>query len=162
MGHRNLLKNKRILVVDDDPDVLETLQDLLDGCDIDVASTFNAAKTLLETRLYDAAVLDIMGVSGYDLLKIAVRRNVIAVMLTARAVAPEDIVKSFEDGAAFYVPKEEMANIAVFLNDVFEAVEQRKSPWERWTDRMGRYCERTFGPQWLENDRVMWEKLPFH
>ena len=162
MKQRNLLKNKRVLVVDDEPDVLETLQDLLDECDIDAASNFSAAKTLLETRHYDAAVLDIMGVAGYDLLKIAVRQSVIAVMLTARAVAPEDIVKSFQDGAAFYAPKEEMANIAVFLNDVFEAVEQRKNPWERWADRMGRYCERTFGPQWREDDRELWEKLPFH
>lgn len=162
MGHRHLLKNKKILLVDDEPDVLETLQDLLSECDIDTASTFESARLLLEARHYDAAVLDIMGVAGYDLLKIAVRRNVIAVMLTARAVAPEDIVKSFQDGAAFYVPKEEMANIAVFLKDVFEAVEQRKSPWERWTDRMGRYCERTFGPQWREDDRELWEKLPFH
>jgi len=41
-----------------------------------------------------------MGVDGYKLLEIAVERKVIAVMLTANALSPEDTVKSLKDGAA--------------------------------------------------------------
>jgi len=162
MEKKNYLEGKKILLVDDEPDVLETLQDLLTGCEIETATDFDTARLLLEIRPFDLTVLDVMGVAGYDLLEIAVRKKVVAVMLTARAVEVDDIVKSYEDGAAFYVPKEEMANIAVYLNDVLEAVENRKSTWDRWMDRMGSYCERTFGPRWREDDRELWEKLPFY
>ena len=162
MARQSFLKDKRLLLVDDEPDVLETLEDLLAECRIERATNFADARRLLETRRYDAAVLDVMGVGGYDLLKIAVGRNVIAVMLTARAVSVDDIVKSFEDGAAFYIPKEQMAGISVYLNDVFEALEKQKSPWDRWMERMGSYCERTFGAAWRQDDRELWERLPFH
>ena len=47
MRRKGLLKDKRILIVDDEPDVLETLQDLLEMCDVVKAFNFNAAKELL-------------------------------------------------------------------------------------------------------------------
>ncbi len=80
----------------------------------------------METRYFDLAVLDIMGVDGYELLKIAVRKNIIAVMLTAGALSPEDTVKSFKSGAVYFVPKDEMVNMESFLNDVLEAKEKRE------------------------------------
>jgi len=67
-----------------------------------------------------------MGVEGYNLLKICNDKRVIGVMLTAYAVTPEDIKKSYEDGAASFVPKEEMHNITGFLTDIYEAKEQGK------------------------------------
>ncbi|MBC8421007.1 MAG: response regulator, partial [Desulfobacterales bacterium] len=84
--NKNLLDGKRILIVDDEPDVLSTLEDLLSGCDIVKAGNFLDAKNLLSTQYFDMAVLDIMGVDGYKLLEIAIERKVIAVMLTAHAL----------------------------------------------------------------------------
>ena len=49
-------------------------------CDVEKASTFDEAKDLLENRAFDVAILDIMGVYGYELLKIAKEKNVIAVI----------------------------------------------------------------------------------
>ena len=59
-----------------------------------------------------------MGVDGYKLLEIATGRKVIPVMLTANALSVDDTVKSYKEGAASYVPKEEMTNIATYLNDI--------------------------------------------
>ena len=38
---------KRLLIVDDEPDVLETLTDILDMCRIDTAPTFELAEKFL-------------------------------------------------------------------------------------------------------------------
>ena len=69
MSEKNLLDAKRILLVDDEPDILETLEDLLPMARLKTAATFDAAKALLESEPFDIAVLDIMGVDGYELLK---------------------------------------------------------------------------------------------
>ncbi|MGD9312807.1 MAG: response regulator, partial [Desulfobacterales bacterium] len=99
---------------------------------------------------------------GYHLLEIANQRDVTAVMLTAHALSPENVVKSYKEGAASYLPKEEMVNIASFLNDVLEAQEQGKSPWDRWYDRMGSFFEKKFGPKWQDDEKDFWEKFPFY
>jgi len=148
MQEDNLLEGKRILIVDDEPDVLEVLEDLLSMCRITKAANFEAARDLLENQYFDLAILDIMGVNGYELLDICSQKKVIAVMLTAYAMTPEDIKKSYQEGAASFVPKEKMADIDVFLSDIFEARQKGKSLWWRWFDRLADYCERKFGPDW--------------
>jgi CheY-like chemotaxis protein len=120
-------------------------------CVLTKATTFEQAKELLENQYFDIAILDIMGVHGYELLKKCHEKRVIGVMLTAYAMTPEDIKKSYEDGAASFVPKEEMTNITTFLADIYEAREKGKSLWWRWFDRLADYCERKFGPDWQKN-----------
>jgi len=68
MNPEKVLKGKRVLIVDDEEDILQFLTELLDMCKIDQATTFEKAKELLEKNFYHAAVLDIMGVRGYELL----------------------------------------------------------------------------------------------
>ena len=159
MTETRFLNYKRVLIVDDEPDVLDSLVDLLPMCDTVKAATFDEAKELLETQYFDIAILDIMGVEGYKLLELANEKKVIAVMLTAHALSPDNVVKSFKEGAASYVPKDEMANIATFLEDILEAKEQGKSFWWRWMDRLGVYFDKKFGPNWLKGDEDILEKL---
>ena len=159
MGESSLLEDKRVLIVDDEPDVLETLEELLSMCEIVAASSFDEAQDLMETHGFDMAVLDIMGVNGYKLLDIANEKKILAVMLTAHALTPEDTVKSYKRGAAFFVPKEEMANMTTFLSDVLEAKEKGENYWARWLDRLGHYYDEKFGPDWRDSDREFWEAL---
>ena len=155
MENYKLLERKRVLIVDDEIDILETLEELLTMCKVSKAVNFEEAKELLETQYFDVAVLDIMGVEGYELLKIANDRNVIAVMLTAHALSPDNVVKSYEEGAASYLPKDEMESITTFLNDIFEAKEAGKSPWWRWYDRLGTFFEDRFGDEWEEKRKQL-------
>lgn len=161
---RNLLNYKRVLIVDDEPDVLETLEELLPMCDVVKAGSFDSAKELLETQYFDIAVLDIMGVDGYKLLEIANKRDVIAVMLTAHALSPENTVKSFKEGAAFYIPKDHLADIVTYLNDVLEAKEKGKSLWWRWFDRFAAYYDKKFGPDWRNKDKdnEFWQNFTYY
>jgi nucleotide-binding universal stress UspA family protein len=139
---KSLLEGKKVLIVDDEPDVLETLEELLEMCEVAKAASFDEARKMLETQDFDMAILDIMGVDGYKLLEIANDRKVIAVMLTAHAFSPEHTVKSFEEGAASYVPKDKMAHIATYLNDILEAKQKGKHFWWRWFERFGAYYEK--------------------
>ncbi len=111
MAEKSLMDGKKILLVDDEPDVLDTLEDLLSMCEVVKCTNYKAAKDYMENRDFDMAVLDIMGVEGYELLDIAVGRNITAVMLTAHAMSPANLVRSYKEGAAAYLPKEEMINI---------------------------------------------------
>ena len=123
MKAEKVIAGKYVLIVDDEQDVLDTLAELLDMCKLDTASSFSEAKKLLEENKYDIAVLDIMGVDGYELLKIANSRNIPAVMLTAHALSSDDLNRSAKEGAAYYAPKDKMDEIAAFLADVFEAID---------------------------------------
>lgn len=79
-------------------------------------------------------------------------------MLTAHALSPEEIIKSYKEGAASYIPKEEMRNIVKYLDDILEAKEQGKHFWWRWADRFANnFCIRKFGKDWMEKDPEFWK-----
>lgn len=160
MSKEEMLSGKRVLIVDDEPDVLETLEELLSMCDVVRASTFEEAKELLETKYFDIAILDIMGVNGYELLELANKKKLITVMLTAHALSVDNTIKSFKEGAASYIPKDEMADIRVFLTDILDAKDKGKNFWWRWLDRMGGFYDRKFGPDWKEKDKDFWKNFP--
>ena len=159
METEKLLQGKRVLIVDDEPDVLDTLTELLSICMIDRASTFEEAKELLEIHSYDVVVLDIMGVKGFELLQIAKEKDIPALMLTAHALTEETLKKSAEEGASYYVPKHEIEKIDVFLADVIEAREKKKNPWVRWFERLGPFFDKSFrGPNWREDHKKFWDE----
>jgi CheY-like chemotaxis protein len=151
MKPEKVIAGKYVLIVDDEQDVLDTLVEYLDMCRLDTASSFGEAKKLLEENEYDIAVLDIMGVDGYELLKIANSRKIPAVMLTANALSIDNLNRSAEEGAAYYAPKDKIDEIAAFLADVFEAIEEGISPWEKLLFRLDRYFNKKFhGTDWRE------------
>ena len=156
------IEGKRVLIVDDEPDVLDSLEDLLGMCQLTRASSFADARALLDHHYFHIVILDIMGVGGYDLLEIATAKKLTAVMLTAHAFSPENLLKSYHGGAASYLPKEEMIDIASFLNGIMEDKQKGKNPWTRWYGRMGSFLEKRFGADWQKPDQAFWERFPFY
>jgi len=152
-------KGKKVLIVDDEADILEYLMELLDMCKVDRASSFEEAKELIETEFYHAAVLDIMGVKGYELLELANKKDIPALMLTAHAISKDNLKKSFEKGASYYVPKDEISQVDTFLADILEAKEKKKNVWVRWYDRLSSFCDKRFGPNWRDDDPEFWDSL---
>jgi DNA-binding NtrC family response regulator len=159
MNVRRILRGKRVLVVDDEEDILNLASELLEVCKIDTASTYEQAEELLQNNFYHIAVLDIMGVRGYDLLEIATKRNIPALVLTAHALTAEDLKKSAEKGASFYVPKDEIDKLDVFVADVLEAKEKKKNVWAKWYERLGGFCDKRFGKNWRDQDPKFWDKM---
>lgn len=156
---KNLLEGKKILAVDDERDVLATLEDLLPMCEVTSAATFEQAWELLGTSYFDLVILDIMGVDGYRLLRLAKDRGFTAVMLTAHAMNPENVKKSYEQGAALYIPKDKLYQIELFLKDVLEAKKIKKSTWWRWRTRFGSFFNKRFGTDWNELDKNFWDRF---
>lgn len=152
MDNKKILEGKRLLIVDDEQDVVETLKDLLDVCRVDTAADFKTAEKLLNQNKYDVAILDIMGVKGYDLLETANKNGVPALMLTAHALSPEDFGKSISGGAKAYIPKEKMTEIAVFVTDLIKVQRGDEKPY-KWFSRLKSFFEWKFGKEWLKTSR---------
>ena len=159
MSNKPMLEGKKILVVDDEIDVLESVEELLPRCDVVRAQTFEEAKKRLESESFDLCILDIMGVDGYQLLKLANENHVTAIMLTAHSLSVEDTVKSFKNGAAYYVPKEKISEIATYLNDVLEAKKENKGFLDRWLDTFVGYYDTKFGQDWQNEDKAFWKRF---
>jgi DNA-binding NtrC family response regulator len=165
MDPDKMLKGKKLLIVDDEPDILDSLTELLSVAMIDRATTFEEAKDLLETNYYDTVILDIMGVDGFELLKIANKGDVPALMFTAHALNKDSLKKSAEEGASYYVPKDEINRIDVFVADVLEAREKGENPWAKWVHRLGPFFDENTkfgGPNWREEHRKFWDEKLKH
>ena len=155
MTSESALKDKVILVVDDEPDVLETVEEELDMALIHKAGDYDTALQYLLSYTYDVVILDIMGVNGFELLKNAVSRGFPAVMLTAHAVTPDALKKSIKLGAISFLPKEKMSELKEFLEDV--VLGGGKPIWLKLFDRLGSYFNKRFGPDWKEKDKFFKE-----
>jgi len=156
----SILKGKRILAVDDEPDVLDTLEELLedyDGLVFDRATDYETGFHLLRSWTYDAVILDIMGVRGFDLLNASVHLGFPTVMLTAHALSPENLKKSIELGARAYIPKEKMADIDVFLEDVLTL--GHAGSLAKMFQRLGGVFHKKFGSRWMEDEKTFWSKV---
>ncbi|MDZ7699351.1 MAG: response regulator [Deltaproteobacteria bacterium] len=155
MDTESPLKDKVVLIVDDEPDVLETIAEELDMCLIHTATDYEKARQYLLSYTYDLVILDIMGVNGFELLKIAVAKNFPTVMLTAHALTPEALEKSIKLGAVSFLPKEKISQLREFLEAV--VLSGGKPGWKRLFRKMGDYFNERFGPDWKEKDRFFKE-----
>jgi DNA-binding NtrC family response regulator len=158
MDEQKILDNKKILIVDDEKDVLETLSDLLDMCRCEWALDFETAQRLLDTNDYDLAILDIMGVNGYELLEQAGEKGVPTLMFTAHALSPEAFEKSMGGGAKAYIPKEEMANIAEYAAEILTAQEKGLQRPGKWFGKLKSFFENQFGKDWMNQYKEAREK----
>jgi CheY-like chemotaxis protein len=159
MADDDVLKGKKILAVDDEPDILDTLKDLLEECNIETATNFESAKDLLESQVYDAVILDIMGVRGFDLLKITAEKKIPALMLTAHGLNPDNLVGSIRLGAKSYIPKDKISEIDIYLKDIFLAQEKGIEKSGTWFARLGSFFDNRFGKGWKNKDKKFWEEF---
>jgi DNA-binding NtrC family response regulator len=153
------LKGKRILVVDDEEDILETIKEILEGARVDTARDYASASRKINEKRYDLAVLDIMGVNGMKLLEEAVEREIPAVMLTAHAISPETLMASIDKGAIAYLPKEKISELDDLLGQILEAHEKGEPSWELLFDLLGGDFDEMFGADWKKKDREFWSEF---
>jgi CheY-like chemotaxis protein len=159
MKEKSYLAGKHILAVDDEPDILESIQEILEDVRIDTATDYSTASEKLKKNKYDLVILDIMGVNGLKLLEESVAKNFPTVMLTAHAMNPEALVTSIRKGAISYLPKESLPELDDLLSSIFKAYEEGEPPWKMLFDRLGEFFDERFGPDWKEKEKSFWSEF---
>lgn len=117
---------KKVLVVDDEPDVCEMIVDVLENYSVDVAHSYESANEKLSAGGYDVVILDIMGVRGHDLLH-AFGSKYPTIMLTAHALNVDALKDSVKGHAKLFLPKQELSRLEEYVEKVLEA--PKKSLW---------------------------------
>jgi len=153
------LDGKRILTVDDEPDVLQMLEDEIlaacPNCRIDKATSYGEAMDMMLLWTYDVVVLDIMGVRGFDLLRLAVTRKFPVAMLTAHALSLEALKRSFDSKARAYLPREKLGEIVPFLEDVLS--HDYLPAWKQLLEKLSGFFDTHFGVDWRDKAGLDWE-----
>jgi DNA-binding NtrC family response regulator len=155
-----MLSGKKILAVDDEPDVLTVLEEEIIGacpdCKFDKATTYEKAAELIKSNTYDVVILDIMGVRGFDLLALSVSRNLRVAMLTAHALTPEALKRSFDMKARAYLPKEKLGEIVPFLEDVLKY--DYLPGWKRLFEKLKGFFDTKFESDWEKKTGMNWQE----
>jgi CheY-like chemotaxis protein len=157
------LQGKTILIVDDEPDVRAVLKEeileAVPGCIVNMAGSYEEAIELLASYTYDLAILDLMGVRGFDLLKIAVNRPrpLPVVILTAHMHSPKSLKRSIELGARAYIPKDKLGDVVRHLEDVIKY--EYGPAWKRVLKQLEGHLHKGWGPYWRQPDETFWKEF---
>jgi len=156
----SILNGKAILAVDDEPDVLATLEEEIKAAapksKFEKATTYEEAAKKLESQTFDVVILDIMGVRGFDLLDLAVKKNLRVAMLTAHALNPEALKRSFEMKARAYLPKEKLGEVVPFLEDVLRY--EYLPGWKRLLEKLKGFFDSKFESDWEKKTGLPWQE----
>jgi DNA-binding response OmpR family regulator len=149
MSEGSPLAGKSILVVDDEPDVLDSVGEMLDMALVHKAPDFDTAVDYISSYTYDFVILDIMGVNGFQLLRMSVNRGFPTVMLTAHSLTPEALKQSIKLGAVSFLPKEQMGELRAYLE---EELAGKKNVLLRIYGKLVSIFNSRLGPDWKEKD----------
>ena len=158
MANSNI-KGKHILAVDDELDILETIEDILSDAVVDTAKDYESAAAKIKNNRYDLAILDIMGVNGLLLLEASVAQGIPTVMLTAHAVNPETLMASISKGAISYLPKEKLVELEDLLSQLLGAHERGEPPWKILFEKLEGYFNQRFGVGWQDRHKDFWSEF---
>lgn len=158
-NEKSYLEGKKILAVDDEGDVLDTIEEALEMARLDKARDFKTASEKIRLNKYDLVILDIMGVDGLKLLEKSVERGFPTVMLTAHALNAETLIASIRLGAISYLPKETLAEIDQMLEELLAAHDSGQPTWKLLFEKLGDFFNEKFGPSWKEKDKEFWSEF---
>lgn len=106
------MSGTRVLLVDDEPDVIELLEMLLERRGYEVLTAANGMEGLIRAHeeLPDLILLDVMmdemdGWETLKLLKLEPRTRAIPVVMVSARMEPRDKIRGLQEGAVDYVTK---------------------------------------------------------
>jgi CheY-like chemotaxis protein len=153
----SFIKGKHILAVDDEWDIIETIQEILDEAKLDFAQDYKTASEKIRHKRYDLAILDIMGVNGMKLLEECVERSIPAIMLTAHAMSPENLMHSIEKGAISYLSKDHLSELDSLIDELMDAPSKGIPVWKLLFEKLGSQFDRRFGQGWKDEHKSFWQ-----
>lgn len=153
MDDRSILDGKKILLVDDEPDVLDTVTEAFHPIPIVTARSFEEGSRLIEGVTFDLVILDIMGVNGFALLEKCRARQLPAAMLTAHAVNIESLNLAIKLGAVSFLPKEELHRLPELVAEILGELAEGKTHWVKLFQGLGPFFKKRLGVLWEDLER---------
>jgi len=153
LSNFNVLRGKKFLVVDDEPDILDTIKEILAEYDVTTATDYDTASKLIKENDFDLAILDIMGVNGFALLEACRNRKIPATMLTSRALNLESINLAIRLGAVSFLPKTELDKLPELIAEILDELEKGRTHWEKLFVRMEDFFKERLGVLWEELEK---------
>jgi hypothetical protein len=77
-------------------------------------------------------------------------------MLTAHALSPEALKRSYELKARAYLPKEKLGEVVPFLEDVL--THEYPSGWKKLFEKMKGFFDKKFGAGWETKVGLDWQR----
>lgn len=104
------MADKRLLVVDDDPQITSTLGDLLTkaGVSVQLANTYDEGLAAVKAGGFEFAVVDLMlaDKDGMDLIReIKKLEHPPTVMVLTNSLKSEDVAEAMEEGITIFLQK---------------------------------------------------------
>ena len=147
-----ILEGKRILVVDDEPDILETVKEVLASSQVVTVGSFEEALAIINAESFDLVILDIMGVNGFALLEACRANKLPAAMLTAHAINVESLNVAIKLGAVSFLPKEELHRLPEIVAEILEDLAQGQTHWAKLFELRGPVFKEKLGVLWEDDD----------
>lgn len=130
-----MIKNKKILIVDDEKDIVELLQYNLEreGCKVFTANSGEQCLEKVNTKLPDLILLDLMlpeidGLEVCKILKNDVQTSSIPIIILSAKGEETDIILGLELGADDYIPKPfSIREVLARIKAVLRRIEKSKS-----------------------------------
>ena len=97
-----------------------------------------------------------MGVRGFDLLDLAVKKNLKVVMLTAHALSSEALRKSYDMKARAYLPKDKLGEVVPFLENVLK--HDFESGWKNLFEKLHGFFTDKFESDWEKKTGLDWRE----
>jgi len=115
---------KRILAVDDDPDLLEVLEEEILAAHpdfkVEKVHKFWQAVEKMTCITYDAVILDVTSSYGFKLLQLAQSRHLRVGLLTTYPILPEHPRLPAQMAARAFLPKERLGDVVPFLDTIMD------------------------------------------
>ena len=146
------MEDKKILVVDDEPDVLETAAELLESSRVVTAGSYEEARKKIAEGSFDLVILDIMGVDGFDLLKACRSAKLPAAMLTAHAMNIDSLNRAVRLGAVSFLPKEQLHRLPELVAEILAELEKGRTHWKKLFQRLDRFFKEKLGINWEDDN----------
>ena len=130
---------KRILAVDDDPDLLEVLEEeivaVYPDFKVEKAHRFWQAVEKMTCITYDAVILDMTSGYGFKLLELAQSRHLPVGLLTTYPILPEHPRLPTQMAARAFLSKERLGDAAPFLEKIMDGKSKYVFLLKRWLRR---------------------------
>lgn len=153
MASLDTLTGKRILAVDDEPDVLEVIKEALMQSQVSTAANYEAALYMISSQRFDLVILDIMGVNGFALLEECAKRALPAAMLTAHAIDIDSLNRAIRLGAVSFLPKDELARLPELVAEILESLAKGETHWHLLFKRLGPFFKERLGVVWEDLEK---------